>query len=84
MIETAKKKKKIKKQQLTLPIPLIFQEYLAGKVRTIMMLRYLRMRRYSKLEVRRYMKWDVGTTKYKQFELSNEKEKCDAVINEVR
>lgn len=40
MIETAKKKKKIKKQRLTLPIPLIFQEYLAGKVRTIMMLRY--------------------------------------------
>ena len=33
-------KKIIKKQQLTLPIPLIFQEYLAGKVRTIMMLRY--------------------------------------------
>ena len=32
-------KKKFKKQ-LTLPIPLIFQEYLAGKVRTIMMLRY--------------------------------------------
>lgn len=30
------------------------------------------------------MKWDVGATKYKQFELSNEKEKCDAVINEVR
>lgn len=42
------------------------------------------MRRYPELEVRRYMKWNVGTTKYKQLELSNEKEKCDAVINEVR
>ena len=50
-----------KKQQLTLPIPSIFEEYKAGKVRTVMMLRYSKDDKISENppEVRTFRKWNA-------------------------
>ena len=41
-----------KKQQLTLPIPSIFEEYKAGKVRTVMMLRYSKDEKISDIIIK--------------------------------
>ena len=50
-----------KKQQLTLPIPYIFEECKAGKVRTVMMLRYSKDDKISENppEVRTFRKWNA-------------------------
>ena len=50
-----------KKQQLALPIPSIFEEFKAGKVRTVLMLRYSKDNeiRDDPPEVRTYRKWNA-------------------------
>ena len=50
-----------KKQQLTLPIPSIFEEYKTGKFRTVMMLRYSKDDKISENppEVRTFRKWNA-------------------------